>query len=450
MIVTSDGSNGTPLRVHPAADIFPEMSTAEYAELREDIRAYGQRDAITLHPDGSVLDGRHRLRACEELGIPPRVETWDGTPGEEAEWVRSKNLTRRHLDTSQRSLIAARWRIVDARVRAEARRGARTDLGAEVDGAGKSSEEAGERFGVSARSVDSAARVLEHGGAELVAAVEGGELPVSAAAELTRLPAEERARLAGLTGDELHALAKKAKRERGREALTSSESEEWYTPAAVVEIARRVLGEIDLDPASSAEANATVRASRYYTEADDGLAQPWKGRVWCNPPYGKTDEGESNQGRWSERLVREYAAGAVTAAVLLVNATPDRTWFRPFWEHAIAFLCSRVRFARPGTGEAKQPTHANVLVYFGEDVAGFIRAVGDAGRVVLPADHPHLSQAWPTKAAPRPSTRAAVDAPKAGPRAAATRPKPSLAERQTTALKAQATREANARKKRRK
>lgn len=57
-----------------------------------------------------------------------------------------------------------------------------------------------------------------------------------------------------------------------------------YTPVEYVESARRVLIVIDLDPASSAEANEIVRAQTFYTVEDDGLSLPWFGRVFLNPP----------------------------------------------------------------------------------------------------------------------------------------------------------------------
>ena len=60
---------------------------------------------------------------------------------------------------------------------------------------------------------------------------------------------------------------------------------EWFTPPEIVEAARRVLGEIDLDPASTREANIVIKAKVFYTRHDDGLTKPWKGRVWMNPPY---------------------------------------------------------------------------------------------------------------------------------------------------------------------
>lgn len=67
---------------------------------------------------------------------------------------------------------------------------------------------------------------------------------------------------------------------RSKAACFTSEGDQWYTPAPVIALARRILGEIDLDPASCPEAQRVVRAARYY--AVGGLALPWQGRVWCN------------------------------------------------------------------------------------------------------------------------------------------------------------------------
>jgi hypothetical protein len=114
-------------RFHPACLLLPEMGEAEFRELVEDIRNNGQREPIRVLQDGRVFDGRHRLRACRELGIEPKV-SHHAPPYDEAEldrwvieFVVSANLARRHLSTDQRAAIAAEL--------ANMKSGHRTDLG---------------------------------------------------------------------------------------------------------------------------------------------------------------------------------------------------------------------------------------------------------------------------------------------------------------------------------
>lgn len=167
-----------------------------------------------------------------------------------------------------------------------------------------------------------------------------------------------------------------AARLRDLSGVKGSVTVEWYTPARYIEAARDVLGGIDLDPASSALANETVRATEYYDEDGNGLIQEWHGRVWLNPPYGK------GTGLFAAKLVEEYAAGRVTAAVLLINAYGfDSAWFQPLWNHLFCFTDHRITFTSPQRGTGG-PANANLFVYLGGDGDRFTTVFSEYGRIV--------------------------------------------------------------------
>ena len=82
------------------------------------------------------------------------------------------------------------------------------------------------------------------------------------------------------------------------------------------------LGRIDLDPASHVLAQKTVRADTFFTAAEDGLNQSWFGRVWLNPPYNR-----ALLSPFVDRLISEYARGAIEQAILLTHDYTDTEWF---------------------------------------------------------------------------------------------------------------------------
>lgn len=165
-------SKDTTLGFHPLANIFPLVEGADLATLTEDIRAHGLREAITLHPDGTILDGRNRYRACLAAGVAPRFVTWDGD-GSALAFVLSLNLHRRHLNESQRAMAGARIANMD-----EGRRSATASIDA------VSQADAAELLNVSRPSVQRAREVLDHGTTELIASVERGDVAVSLAAKI--------------------------------------------------------------------------------------------------------------------------------------------------------------------------------------------------------------------------------------------------------------------------
>ena len=98
-------------KIHPLAEILPEIKDEEFATLAEDIKNHGQLETIKLYKK-KVVDGRHRLRVCELLDTTPIVEDitdyidteYDGNI---ADYIISENLHRRHLSASQKALVLA-------------------------------------------------------------------------------------------------------------------------------------------------------------------------------------------------------------------------------------------------------------------------------------------------------------------------------------------------------
>ena len=92
--------------IHPAAELLPPMTEQEFAGLKDDIQQHGQSENIVIWR-GSLIDGRHRLRACLELNMKPAIKELSDDADPVA-YVISHNLHRRHLSTSQRGVIAAK------------------------------------------------------------------------------------------------------------------------------------------------------------------------------------------------------------------------------------------------------------------------------------------------------------------------------------------------------
>ncbi len=170
------------LRSHPAAAIFPLMVGHEFHALVADIRVNDLREPITLHPDGSILDGRNRYRACIMAKVEPKFIQWD-EQGSEQDFVISKNLARRHMSESQRAMVAAKL--------ADMPQGARSDLGPIGT---MSAAQAADALNVGERSVKRAKSVRKYGNEKLVKAVETGQMSVAAAEQKTRPSPERKSR----------------------------------------------------------------------------------------------------------------------------------------------------------------------------------------------------------------------------------------------------------------
>lgn len=162
----------------------------------------------------------------------------------------------------------------------------------------------------------------------------------------------------------------------------SSASVEWYTPVCYLDAVREVLGDIDLDPASSEQANQTVRADRIFTKEDDGLARDWFGRVFLNPPYGRIAGGESLAGAFCAKAIEQFEAGKIDAGIILVNSLHSQSWQAPLYDFPVCFVDHRIQFASADGEVNKSPTFQNIFIYLGRDIGKFAASFDRFGYVM--------------------------------------------------------------------
>jgi phage N-6-adenine-methyltransferase len=170
---------------------------------------------------------------------------------------------------------------------------------------------------------------------------------------------------------------------KGTERGTAGTGEfERYTPPQYIEAARKVLGEIDLDPATSPMAQKTVRAKQFFTEDTNGLDREWHGRVWLNPPYHR-----DLAPAFISKLVAEIEAGHVTAAVMLTNNSTDTDWFDTALRAcaSVCFTHGRIAFTTPPIGTEVDPTQGQAFFYYGDDPTRFEDVFCVIGSCVRPS-----------------------------------------------------------------
>lgn len=166
-------------------------------------------------------------------------------------------------------------------------------------------------------------------------------------------------------------------REINNRLSSYSGDNEWYTPSRYVEMARTVMGSIDVDPASNAHAQRTVNASSHYTPEDSGLDKEWHGTVWMNPPYSNPEVQQ-----FTDKVIAEYQSGRTTEAIVLTNNSGDTGW-----HHALQAACDamcivkgRIKFEST-TRESNSPAMGQSFFYFGNDIERFKDVFSDIGNV---------------------------------------------------------------------
>ena len=351
---------------HEIATWFPELSPDAFATLNATVEKNGIQNPITIH-EGKLLDGRQRARAAQAKGLPiPARQLPEGI--DPIDYVVMQNVERRHLNSGQLAMLAIRLtdrkRVTNGSVSTSAKDNAEL--------VGTSTRSAKRARRVMDNSPPEIAEAVSRGTIELADAERQCERPAEEQRQALKQVTSGRAKrltkaqtrndddndpFAALPNDngETERLldptlpAKKATATppaspQGEDATrthepsgeTASEGESAGAgedgdghsstfdgtavaepSAAQIERARDALGEIDVDPASSEEAQDLVQAARAHSPLDPNTN--WEGRVWLRLDADTT---------WASETLRNAidaveASGDARALVVDIHGKPQ-------------------------------------------------------------------------------------------------------------------------------
>lgn len=167
--------------------------------------------------------------------------------------------------------------------------------------------------------------------------------------------------------------------------LTSSESNEWYTPPDIIEAAREVMGSIDIDPASCLLAQQIVKAKVYYTIEQNGFNKQWNGNLWLNPPYGKKNKTKGILGAsdWILKASTDYYEQRnVQQACILARG--DSNGVKLLSKNYIFCDCERIYFLDSGGLVGDRPVPGTRIFYLGQNQEKFASRFKYFGTILKP------------------------------------------------------------------
>lgn len=310
-------------------NLVPELTDEQFQALKSDIAERGCLVPIELDENGEVLDGAHRLRICQELGIKPPTITRHGlTETEKEAHAIALNIQRRHLGREQRAELHRKLRE-----------------------AGRSLRDIADASGSSPATV---MRDVSTVSVETVTGLDGREQPATRSSRYERLRnhADETAHLPNPAPYPVAVVdieGSVTKRQQDQGVHYSSATDEWATPQPLFDALDREF-EFELDVCAL---DSSAKCGRYFTPETDGLLQDWSGTCWMNPPYGGTIS------RWMDKAKASAEAGATV--VCLVPARTDTAWW---WRTArfgeVRFLKGRLKF---GDATSGAPFPSAVVVF---------------------------------------------------------------------------------------
>lgn len=204
--------------------------------------------------------------------------------------------------------------------------------------------------------------------------------------------------------------------------LDSGETDYW-TPPEIIKTVRDFLGQIDLDPASSAKCNReSVKAKRYFTapkatldgsmghdglpilkrQGRGGLDEPWDADcVWINHPFAKAESAcelgcekkvcksrgyhistpQNSNDDWVQKMVLEHREGRARNILCITYAATSEKWYQPLLARPQCNLYPRTNYLTPDGKPLPGVSKGSSITYFGKDVHRFATCFNKHGIV---------------------------------------------------------------------
>jgi phage N-6-adenine-methyltransferase len=374
--------------VHP-------LTHEEKAGLEQQLISDGCLDPLRVWQEENILlDGHNRFDLCTLHNIPFNVEYLSLKNRDAAMlWIVCNQLSRRNSTEEQKSYLRGKRYELEKRQEHCGENQYTKNGGDQNDPHQKTAEKIAQEFNVSAptikrdeqfaKGVDAIARVAPEVKQEILSGKSDFTKQEVRSMSTVMKQAEHDVRSQTIltTEDEIQKRIDAESQRRAKEQFdailaqkkkphvsNNSGENEWYTPQEFIEAAREVLGEIDLDPASSEIANQTVKAKRFFSIDDNGLSQEWSGKVWMNPPY---ESGLIMD--FCLTFAKFYGSFKITEGIVLVNNATETAWFKELVSvsKAVVFPSRRIRFLSPD-GKIGAPLQGQAILYAGPNKQKFL------------------------------------------------------------------------------
>lgn len=329
------------LKIDPEfKELIPPLNEDELSLLHDSLDKHGCLDAIKTW-EGTVIDGHNRFAYCEENDIEYEYDPMEFDDRNAVMvWIIDNQLGRRNLSKYVRGVLEIeREKYLPGEQAGGDRQTEKHLFNSEKMVPTNRHKSAAASAGVSVGTYHKIKKIHNEGDSEQKARAASGEESIDAIfKEVVQDKSPSKPHVANNSGEN-----------------------EWYTPPEFIEAARKCMGSIDLDPASSSIANQTVQAEKFYTKADNGLKLKWSGNIWMNPPYSS-----DLIGQFIDKFVEEQ--GNIKSAIILVNNATETGWFQKLANHtsAICFPSSRIKFLDTEGNPKGAPLQGQAILFYGQ------------------------------------------------------------------------------------